>query len=160
MASIPVVITGALISLYWNNTQYKEVADITFTVDYGEEEIFGIDSPYPQEIAGGKIMVTGQVKSFRLKQSGGLQGKSLRPLFSDVSAAPYVGVRVSDRSTQEDILFVPQCKVTSETHTIPSKGVYSITFNFKGMVPLFALDRVSTAGGFLGALSAATSSLF
>ena len=148
--AVPVAITGAQISIFWNNNQYKEVADISFTVEYGEEPIYGIDSPYIQEISGGKISVTGQVKSFRLKQSGGLQGKSLRPLFTDVSAAPYVGLRVSDRSTGEDIIFIPQCKVTSESHTIPAKGVYMINFSFIGMVPLFALDRVDPTGDIFG----------
>lgn len=156
--SVPLVITGASIEIFWNNTQYKEVADISFTVDYGEEEIYGIDSPYPQEISGGKISITGTVKSFRLKQSGGLQGKNLRPLYTDVSAAPYVGLRVSHRSTGEDIIFIPQCKITSESHTIPAKGVYMINFSFKGMVPMFALDRVSP-GGILGALAGAVTSI-
>lgn len=139
--AVPVVITGAKIEIFWNNQQYKEIADVSFTVDYGEEEIYGIDSPYCQEIAGGKITVSGQVSGFRLKLSGGLQAKNLRPLFSDVSANPLVSLRVSDRSTSEDIIFIPQCKVSSESHTIPSKGTYKLNFSFKGMVPYFALDR-------------------
>jgi hypothetical protein len=141
MASLPVVITGAHIEIFWNNMQFKEVADVNFTVDYGEEEIWGIDSPYPQEIAGNRITVSGQVSGFRLKLSGGLQGKNLRPLFTDVSANPYVSLRVSDRATSEDIIFIPQCKVSSETHSIPSRGVYKLNFSFKGAIPLFALDR-------------------
>lgn len=141
MASLPVVMTGAQIEIYWNNQQYKEVADITFTVDYGEEEIYGIDSPYAQEISGGRIMVSGSVSGFRIKNSAGLQAKSLRPLFTDVSAAAYVSLRVTDRSTSEDIIFIPQCKVSSESHNIPSRGTYKLNFSFKGMIPYFALDR-------------------
>jgi hypothetical protein len=139
--AVPIVITGAHIEIFWNNQQYKEVADISFTVDYGEEEIYGIDSPYAQEIAGGKITITGQVNGFRLKLSGGLQAKNLRPLFSDVSANPLVSLRVSDRATSEDIIFIPQCKISSESHSIPTRGTYKLNFNFKGMVPFFALDR-------------------
>lgn len=138
---VPVVITGAQIEIFWNNTQYKEVADISFTINYGEEEIMGIDSQYSQEIAGGKITISGQVSGFRLKNSGGLQAKNLRPLFTDVSAAPYVSLRVSDRSTSENIIYIPLCKITEESHTIPAKGVYKLNFSFKGMIPLFALDR-------------------
>lgn len=139
--AVPVVITGAQITLYTNNSQYKEVADVSFTVDYGEYTVGQIDSPYPAEIAGGMINVSGNVSGFMLKLSGGLQGKNLRPLFNNVSAAPYVGLRISDRSTQTDIIFIPQCKVTSESHSIPAKGTYKLNFSFKGMVPLFALDR-------------------
>ena len=139
--SVPVVMTGAIIEIFWNNKQYKEVANISFSVDYGEYVIGQIDSPYAAEIAGGMISVSGSVDSFRIKLSGGLQGKSLRPLFTDVSAAPYVSLRVTDRATKEDVIFIPQCKITVENHNIPSKGVYKIGFQFKGIVPYFALDR-------------------
>lgn len=138
---LPVVLTGALIQIHWNNAQYKEVADISFTVDYGEYPIGQIDSPYAAEIAGGAISVTGTVNGFRLKLDGGLQGKNLRPLFTDVSAAPYVSLRVSDRNTKEDILFIPQCKIVSESHSIPSRGTYKLSFQFRGIIPYFALDR-------------------
>lgn len=141
MANLPVVITGAHINLYINNQLYKEVESLSFNIDYGEEEIYGIDSPYPQEIAGGKITVTGTVNGLRLKLSGGLQAKNIRSLFSDVSATPYISIRVQDRATQEDIIFIPQCKVSNENHTAQNRGVYRLNFNFKGMVPYFALDR-------------------
>jgi hypothetical protein len=139
--AIPVVITSAQITIQFNNQQYKEVADISFTIDYDESEIFGVDSPYPQEIAGGKITVRGQCNGYRIKLSGGLQGKNLRSLFSNVSATPYVSLLVEDRTTQENIIFIPQCKISSESHSIPNKGTYKLNFSFVGMVPLMALDR-------------------
>jgi hypothetical protein len=139
--AIPVVITSAQITIQFNNIQYKEVADISFTIDYGEEEIYGIDNVYPQEISGGKISVRGQVNGYRIKLSGGLQGKNLRSLFSNVSATPYVSLLVEDRTTQENIIFIPQCKISSESHSIPNKGTYKLNFSFVGMVPLMALDR-------------------
>lgn len=139
--SLPVVITSAQITISWNNAIYKEVADISFTIDYGEEEIYGIDSQYAQEIAGGKITVSGNVNGYRIKNNGGLQGKNLRSLFTDVSANPYVSLLVQDRTTQENIIFIPQCKVSSETHSIPTKGIYKLNFSFKGIIPLMALDR-------------------
>jgi len=141
MASLPVVITGAQINLYINNQLYKEVESVSFTVSYDENEIRGIDSQYPQEIAGGAISVSGSVQGLRLKLSGGLQAKNIRSLFNDVTANPYISIRISDRATQEDIIFIPQCKCSDETHSIPSRGTYKLNFNFKGMVPYFSLDR-------------------
>jgi hypothetical protein len=139
--AVPVVITGAQINLYINNQLYKEVESVSFTVDYGEYEQRGIDSPYSQEISGGAISVSGSVQGLRLKLSGGLQAKSIRSLFNDVSASPYISIRISDRSTSEDIIFIPQCKCSDESHSIPNRGTYKLSFNFKGMVPYFALDR-------------------
>ncbi len=139
--AVPVTLVGAQIEIFWNNLIYKEVADISFTVDYGEEEIYGVDSQYAQEIAGGKITVSGQVNGFRLKLSNGLQAKNLRSLFSDVTASPYVSLRVSDRSTSEDLIFIPMCKISSETYSIPNRGTVKLNFSFKGIVPFFPLDR-------------------
>src|SRR5271168_2889314 len=105
---LPVVITGAHINLYINNALYKEVESVSFTVDYGEYEQRGIDSPYPQEISGGDISVSGSVQGLRLKLSGGLQAKNIRSLFTNVSASPYISIRISDRATSEDIIYIPQ----------------------------------------------------
>jgi hypothetical protein len=139
--AVPVVLSGANIKIYINNKVYTSVQSVAFTVDYGEAEIRGIDSPYAQEIAGNNITVRGQVNGLRIKLSGGLQAISLRPLFTDVAASPYVSIRIQDRATQEDIIFIPNCKVTLESHSIMAKQTYKLNFSFVGQVPLFALDR-------------------
>ncbi len=136
-----VVLTGANIKLYVNNKVYKEVQSITLNVDYGESEIYGIDSAYPQEIAPTKVVVRGSVQGIRVKMSGGLQGSNMRPLFQDIMASPYISIRIQDRQTQEDIVFIPNAKVTKETHSMQTKATYKLNFDFIGQVPLFALDR-------------------
>jgi hypothetical protein len=133
--------TSAQIYVYINNVQYKEMQSITVNVDYGEEEIRGIDTPYAQEIAVNKISISGQVNGLRIKQSGGLQGKNMRPLYQDVAAGAYVSIRIQDKTTKEDILYIPQAKITNESHAISTKSTYKLSFGFKGIIPLFALDR-------------------
>ena len=139
--SVPVILTGPNIQVYINNKLYKQIQGISFTIDYGETEIYGIDSPYAQEIAGNKITVKGQVVGMRVKNSGGLQAVSMRPLFTDSAASPYVSFRVHDRVTSEDIIFIPNCKITNESHQIQTKQSYKLNFNFTGQIPLMALDR-------------------
>lgn len=136
-----VVLTGAHIKLYINNKLYKPTQGVSFTIDYGETEIHGIDSAYPQEIAPTKISVRGSVNGIRLKNSGGLQGENARPLFADFAASPYISIRIQDRESSEDILFVPNAKITRETHGISTKATYKLSFDFVGMIPLMALDR-------------------
>jgi hypothetical protein len=139
--AVPVILTGANCRIYINNVLYKEVQSISFTVDYAEIPIYGIDVPYAQEIASNKVTVSGQVNGLRVKMSGGLQGKSMRTLFYDTAASPYVSIRIQDRATQEDIIFIPNCKITMESHSIQTKQTYKLNFSFVGQVPLFALDR-------------------
>lgn len=135
------ILSGANIKLYVNNQVYKEVQSISFTVDYGETEIYGIDAAYPQEIAPTRISVRGSVQGLRVKLSGGLQTKNMRPLFVDIAASPYISIRITDRYSGEDILFIPNAKVTRESHAIATKQTYKLNFDFIGQIPLFALDR-------------------
>lgn len=138
---IPLVLVGANIKIYINNKVYKEVQSVSFNVDYAETEIYGIDSPWAQEIASNRITVRGSVSGLRVKLSGGLQGSNMRPLFQDVEAAPYISIRIQDRATSEDIIFIPQAKVSRESHSMATKSIYRISFEFVGQIPLFALDR-------------------
>lgn len=135
------LLSGANIVLWINNKQYKVVQSVTFSVDYGETEIYGIDAEYAQEIAPTKVTVRGSVQGLRLKSSGGLQGSNMRPLFNEIMASPYISIRIQDRQSTEDIVFIPQAKVTRESHTMGIKSTYKLNFDFVGIVPLFALDR-------------------
>lgn len=137
----PITLTGAHIKLYINNQVYKVVQSITLTIDYGEQEIYGIDAAHAQEIAPTRLSVRGSVQGLRVKYSGGLQAQNMRPLFVDLLASPYISIRIQDRSTSEDILFIPQAKVSSESHSAATKSTYKMNFNFVGQVPLMALDR-------------------
>jgi hypothetical protein len=137
----PITLTGAHIKLYINNQVYKVVQSITLTIDYGEQEIYGIDAAHAQEIAPTRLSIRGSVQGLRVKYSGGLQAQNMRPLFIDLLASPYISIRIQDRSTSEDILYIPQAKVSSESHSVATKSTYKMNFNFVGQVPLMALDR-------------------
>lgn len=136
-------ITGADVKVYINNKVYPYIKSINLKVDYGEQEIRGIDSPFAQEVASTFVTIRGSVTGVRVKLSGGLQAANMRPLnlASDIAANPYISIRIQDRSTQEDILFIPSAKVSAESHTVAVKQSYQLNFDFVGTVPQFALDR-------------------
>jgi len=134
---------GSEVILYINNNKYSAAQSISFTVSYEENVIYGIDSQFGQEICGGKVSITGSVKSLRIRNSGGLEGVSARNLIVDIMSNPYISLRITSRVSGEDVLFIPRAKVTSETHSVAAKGVYSLSFNFVGLIPEFALDRTS-----------------
>lgn len=135
------VLTGAHIKLYINNKLYKAVQSINLNIDYGESEIYGIDSAYAQEIAPTKLSVRGSCNGIRIKYSGGLQAEEMRPLFTDLAASPYISIRIQDRESGEDILFIPNAKISNEKHSISTKSTYKLSFDFIGQIPLMALDR-------------------
>lgn len=135
-------LTGAHIQVYVNNQVLKEVQSISFDIDYGEQQLRGIDSPYPQEIAVTSISVTGSMQLIRQKNSGGIQSQNMRPLFTDVAAGPYINIRVHDRQSGEDILFLPSAKIIKESHSAATKAIYRVNISFTGIIPLAPADRV------------------
>ncbi len=133
-------LTGAHIKIFVNNRALNTAQSINITIDTGESETFGIDSPYPQEIATTRVTVRGNVSGIRTKYSGGLQALNLRPTFDKVAASPYVSIRIEDRQSGETIMSLLQCKITNESHSIATKSTYKLNFSFMAIIPLMALD--------------------
>lgn len=132
---------GADIKVYINNKVYNVAQSVSFEVDYGESAIYGIDTPWAQEVAGGRASVRGSIRGLRMKYSGGLQGSNIRPSFDNLAASPYISIRIQDRQTGEDIALIERAKVSKESHSAGIKGSYKLNFDFEGQMILFALDR-------------------
>ena len=135
------VLTGAQVKLFIGGKLYP-ADNIQYIIDYGENPIYGIDSQFAQEIAPTRVSVQGTISGFRIKLSGGLQGKDIRSKITEILHSPYLSLRIQDRHSGYDVLFIQEIKVGSESMTIPSKGVVKLTFTFKGTVPFNVLDRI------------------
>lgn len=134
------VLKGAECKLYIGGKLYPEVQQIAYTIDYGEQEIYGIDSIFAQEIATTRISVQGTISGVRVKLSGGLQGKDVVTKINQRIFAPYVSFEIRERHSDTKLIFIPQCKVTAETVQIASKGTVKLNFTFKGIIPYNPLD--------------------
>jgi len=141
MGQNQLVISSGLTRLYINNKILTTTQTVSMENQTGEYEIWGINAPYPQEIAGGgQRSVRGTISGVRTKNSGGLQGVGAIPLFSDVAASNYVSLRLEDRSTGETLWSIPKCKLSNVQETISIKGTYKITFQFIGQILFYPLD--------------------
>ena len=134
------VLKGADLKIYIGGILFPTAKSITYTIDYGETEIYGIDSVFAQEVATTRVSVQGTVKALRLKLDGGLQGRSARAKIEDILHSPYTTLLIKDRASDIEVLRLSQMKVTSETFNAVAKGTVSLSFNFKGIVPYNALD--------------------
>lgn len=144
MSRPSVVLSGALVRIYINNKIYSESQSVEYSIDYGEAEIYGIDSPFPQEITSTRVSVSGSVQGVRIRNSGGLQSYGARSSIADVMKSQYVSIRIQDRSTGEDLLFIPDAKITRQALSMAAKGVARLSFSFKGLVPFESIDRQTT----------------
>jgi hypothetical protein len=136
-----VTLRGADVKIYANGKLLPFIQSITYTIDYGETSIYGIDSVFPQSIEPTKISVKGTINGIKIKRTSGLQGYTLRPRITEALYNPYISLRVSDRQSNEDILIIQQCKIGSETVTIQSKTTVKINCTFTGIIPLLELDQ-------------------
>lgn len=136
-----ITISGAQIKIYFNGKSYGPAQSIQFTLDTGDSEIYGIDSPFPQEIAPVRSACMGQVSGLRIGGSGGLQAKGIRDQLKNILSGPYVTIRVVHRVTGEDILYVPQARVSNENHSVAIKNTYKVSFSFRGVAGYQPLDR-------------------
>jgi hypothetical protein len=134
-------IAGAHLKLYINGEVFSEVQQVSYTIDYGEEPIYGIDSVFPQEIKITRISVQGSVSGLRIANSNGLQGHNARSGIRDSMFAPYISIRLYDRRTGEDIMFIPNARITNEKVDVSAKGVVKTSFSFIGLQPQQPLDR-------------------
>lgn len=136
-----IILSGSLTRLYINGTIYKVAQSVSLEVDTGEHETRGINSPYPQTIdGGGQISVRGSVRGLRVKQSAGVQGQNIRPLFTDLAASNYVSLRLEDRSTGETLWSVPKAKITKVNETSSIKSTYKLNFDWIGIILFWPLD--------------------
>lgn len=135
-----VTLSGAHIKVYFGSTCLKEIQSINYTIDYGEQSIYGCDSAFAQEICTTQISVKGSGTMIYVQANGGLQGKDMRSRIHEVLYAPYVPLRITDRKNTIDLLWLPQCKITQESMSINAKGVVKITFNFTGIIPYSSED--------------------
>lgn len=136
-----VLLTGALIKVYLNNQLYNTVQAISYSIDYGELPIYGVDSPFPQEIGPGRVSVSGAIQGLRIKYSGGVQAFNGRPTIFDTLASPYISIRIQDRASGEDILFIPSAKINRQDFQASAKGTAKLNLSFTGLVPFEPLDR-------------------
>ena len=141
MSRPAVVLTGALVRIYINNRIYNEAQSVSYTLDYGESEIYGIDTPYPQEIHSTRAMVAGSISGIRIRNSAGIQSFNARPKITDIIKAEYISIRIQDRSSGEDILFIPNAKISKQSFQVQAKGVVRLNFDFKGLIGFEPSDR-------------------
>jgi len=139
------VVRGADIILWINGEKYHAVNSVSWDIDHGENAICGIDDPWPQEIAAtGKVVTTGSISGLKLRFDGNLQGSKIRAIIGSILSAPYISIRVQDRVTQEDLIYMTKAKVSNERWGVAAKGIIQMSFRFLAMKGFTPLDRVDS----------------
>lgn len=133
-------LTSSEVLVYLNGNLYPELQAISYSISRGEEEYYGIDSIFPQEIRPTKVTVTGSFAGLIIKGLGGLQGRGAQTTIFQVLESPYVSIKIHDRYTDKELLFIPSAKIDNEQVKIGAKGTVKFSVTFKGIMPYKELD--------------------
>jgi hypothetical protein len=123
---------GAEVKIYIGGKLFPSAQSVDYVTDYGVTETYGVDDVFPQELAISRISYNGTITGIRIKAMGGLQGAGIVNKITDILRQPYVSIRITDRQTDTNLIFIPEAMVSNEQIKIMTKGVVKVSFSFKG----------------------------
>ena len=135
------ILTGALVKVYLNGKPFGPSQTVSYVVDYGQTGTYGIDSMFVQEISPTKAVVTGNISGLRIKASGGLEALGISPTLDRILEFPYISIRIQDRQSKEDIIYIQAAQITNQQFSAAAKGVVKVSFSFLGVAALSTTDR-------------------
>jgi len=139
--AMQVVLRAGDIKLFIGGNLCKGITAVNYSIDYGEQEIYGIDSAFPQEIASTKVVVRGTVSGTFVRDGKGLQGMGIKGRNKDILTNPYVSLRIQERLSGKDMLWVPEVKISNERVQAAAKDLVRFSFEFKGIIPFQDMDK-------------------
>ena len=139
--SQPVTLSSAAVAIYINDKPYNQAQSISWNISWGVKEIWGIDSPFPQEIADGRASISIRIQAVAIDYNqGGMQNYNATTLIGDILQAPYSALRVVNRKNGDTLLYVPNCRVSDESIDSTVKQSVKYSFTLKGLVFYTGLD--------------------
>lgn len=96
------------------------------------DEIYTIDDALPKELAPNKIMITGNLSSFRVPGMGPttLNHQATLNIFP---VQAYINIEVRDTATDHLLLYVPQAMVTDHIEDIRSESLGTVSLSWKAI---------------------------
>jgi hypothetical protein len=128
--SQPLTISGASVILFVNSIPYGRVTQIDWDVSTPIEELRGVDSPQPYELANSTTSVGGTLYVLRTLGDAGAEGAGFTAPIIDVGKTRYVSLVLLERRTRQVLFKSQRCAISNQSWTIPSRGIVSGTVTF------------------------------
>ena len=132
-----VTLSGSQIRLFINGIEYGQAQSIQYTIDTADQEIYGIDSIFPQEIAPVRSQVYGSISGIRIeddKNSFDLQTMGIRDNNDTVMGGGYSSIKLVSRKTGNPIIEIPMARISGEQFSVSAKGTAKVSFNFRAIL--------------------------
>jgi hypothetical protein len=140
MAS-PLTLSSAVVRVYLNGRILNTLTSISWSINYGMELKYGIDTPWPQEIADGRASVSVRISAVATHFDGGIMAKNnARALVSDLLQSPYSSLRVENRVNGDTLLYLVNCRCSNESVDAVVKQTVKYSFELLGTYPANGVD--------------------
>ena len=127
------LITGARVFLYINGVKIGRTRSFTWRSDTEADEIPGLDSSDPYEIAPTITRCSGQIMFYRTAGDGGAEGAGLTTDYEDLTRLKYVTLSLVERVSKLEIFRADGVMITSQSASVAAKEGMTVSITFKGI---------------------------
>jgi len=127
------LITGARVFLYINAVKIGRARSFTWKSDTEADEIPGLDSSDPYEIAPTTTRCAGQIMFYRTAGDGGAEGAGLTTDYEDLTRLKYVTLSLVERVSKLEIFRAEGVTITSQSGGVAAKEGMNMSITFKAL---------------------------
>lgn len=119
--------------VFINGRPYALCTELSWSVDYGSKENFGIDVQEAQEIQSTRVKVSATITCLKTHLDGGIEAMGVVPVMAELSRERYFYLQVTDRQNDRSYLEIPKAKCSGQQWRVAAKGVVQGSFSISGI---------------------------
>lgn len=127
------VVASAAVICHVNGKPYGRVRDFQFTSGTPRKVQYGLDSTEPYELIPTTTKVVGRLTLFRTSGDAGAEGAGMTSRYEEFPREKYFSLMLIERGSDTTLFEARYCSVTSQTWTVPEKGIVTGTIEFEAL---------------------------
>lgn len=157
----PRIMSGARAVIKINGKVTALCTNVTYNINMDWQEIKGIDELLPNDLAPSNYSVTGSMSLYRVPDNSPIKNFLHSDMFRGI-VWPYTTIEIRDKRTDELLVLVKRCAITSRSESYTHGQPVITTMNFIGVgfrdeeTPEFLPDKLQgseSSGGLLSAVA-------
>lgn len=158
----PRIVTGARAVIKINGKLTALCTNVTYNITMDWQELRGIDELLPNDLAPSSYSVSGSMSLYRMPDNSPIKNFIHSDMFRGM-VWPYTTIEIRDKRTDELLVLVKRCAITSRSESYVHGQPVITTMNFVGIgfrdeqMPEFLPDKLEGSEGSGGLLNAITS---
>lgn len=157
----PRIMSGARAVIKINGKVTALCTNVTYNINMDWQEIKGIDELVPNDLAPSNYSVTGSMSLYRVPNNSPIKNFIHSDMFRGI-VWPYTTIEIRDKRTDELLVLIKRCAITSRSESYAHGQPVVTTMNFVGIgfrdeeTPEFLPDKLKgseSSGGLLSAIT-------